>query len=101
MNFMAKITGFLVTMRDWKKAGCPRRAPEWVAELFEKHCNLCEQYDPDSGNILTATLGGQGICQECGCHVSADPENYANALTYPNKGCPLGYFTASVEDSHE
>ena len=84
MNFMQKITGFAISMKDWIAAGCPKRSPEWIAEIFETHCQPCDEYNP--GRNL---LGQKGYCMKCSCHVSADPDNPVNKIVSPLNSCPL------------
>lgn len=83
-NFLAKITGFAISMKDWALAGCPQRSPEWIAEIFEEHCKPCEFYNP-SRNVFRQ----KGYCEKCGCHVSADPNNPLNKIVSPLNSCPL------------
>ena len=96
-GFMSKVVGFTVAFRDWRAAGYPRRAPEWVAELFNAHCKGCDMHQPEARNAL----GAKGLCQGCGCHVSPDAAEPRNMLIYPTKPCPMGKFSATVEPSTE
>jgi len=91
-TFMAKVTGFLVTWKDWASAGFPKRSPEWIRELFGI-CKACPEYDPEG----KTPLGTVGICRICGCHVSDDPDTTLNKLLMPNTSCPLGKWQASIE----
>lgn len=98
-SFMQKVTGFLVAYADWAAAGFPRRAPEWVAEIFENHCKPCEWYDPDG----VTPFGKVGTCKFCSCHVSADFDDMQNKIVLPNTSCPLDppKWQASVECNNE
>jgi len=84
-NFMAKVTGFTISMTQWVLAGCPRRSPEWVAEIFETQCRPCPWYDAEDRTIF----GSKGLCTKCGCHVSADHTNPLNKIVDPANACPL------------
>jgi len=84
-GIMAKVSGFLVTFKDWAAAGFPRRSPEWVKEIFETHCQPCEWFDAEG----RTPFGSVGTCRRCGCHVSPDGEDMLNAIVMPNKSCPL------------
>lgn len=93
---MGKVTGFAVTFTDWVRAGRPRRSDDWIAELFNEHCSKCPEYDPEAKN-MPGPFGKKGICRACGCHVAGDNATLPNALTYPNKPCPLGKFGVNVQ----
>lgn len=98
-GFMAKVTGFLVAYSDWAAAGFPRRAPEWVKEIFENHCKPCELYDPDG----KTPFGSVGVCTKCGCHVSDDSDDMLNKIVLPNTSCPFDppKWEANVECNNE
>lgn len=98
-SFMQKVTGFLVAYKDWVAAGFPRRAPEWVFEIFENHCKPCDYYDPEG----KTPLGSVGTCGKCGCHVSDDPEDMLNKIVLPTSFCPLDppRWNASVDRNQD
>lgn len=92
MNFLSKIAGFTITYAQWAASGFPRRDPEWVKEIFAEQCTPCEFYAPDG----TGPLGGEGLCELCGCHV-ANNDDPRNKITLPNTACPIGKWGAVVE----
>ena len=67
--------------RRWKRAGCPTRPPERVADLFEI-CRTCECYRPGSD----PKKGGH--CSACGCNLSRTG-HILNKLEWATEGCPL------------
>lgn len=81
--FMSKVSGFVVTFAEWYPMGCPRREPEWVAEIFDTHCSNCEHYAADDRTVLMS----RGLCRLCGCHVGREPD-LLNKITLPNTQCP-------------
>ncbi len=107
-GFLSRISGFVLSLKQWHEAGMPWRSPDETKDLFEKHClgiigrdsdgtiiaQQCPEYDPER----RAFVGWpRGTCLACGCNVSADAYEILNKVNKPNQGCPLRKWLKVVE----
>lgn len=76
-----KVMNYFGAIRRWVASGRPKRSPEEIAELFEKHCKGCDMYDEK-----------KHACKSCGCNVSNDGDPLENKLAMATEHCPLGRF---------
>jgi len=88
-NTTATKTNMLVNyygaVRDWIKAGRPKRTDEQVKYIFETYCSGCKKYDKKTHS-----------CKVCGCSVNQDSKGLANKLRMATEACPLGMFGADA-----
>lgn len=83
-GFMTRVCGFIVAKSQWMLAGCPRRDPDEVHDIFHEHCKPCWWYSP-----TLQVPGRRGGCRRCGCHVSDDVDDFGNKINNPLASCPL------------
>lgn len=80
-RLLVRAGNYAEALKRWAAKGFLTRSKEEIDRLFEKHCSVCDAYDPN-----------RQICLDCGCRVAKHGLPVFNKLALATESCPRGYF---------
>ena len=94
MKFLKKTIKATLSFAEWYKLGMPNRDPIDTSAIFHLYCKGCEYYNPEA---KSTPLSPPGLCMDCECHVSPDPNHLLNKVNKATEGCPQKKWHAIVK----